>query len=95
MIKSRRTLFLGIFIFLIPFLGIPTSWKTFFLLLSALALVAMSVKISIPKKASAKRIRKKEKITPVFTENSPISRAEAPREPIQSPADESDISSAE
>jgi len=76
MIKSRRTFFLGIFIFLIPFLGFPTSWKTFLVVVSGIALIVMSIKISLPKKTLAKRPRKKEKATPVFVENSPMPRRE-------------------
>jgi predicted membrane protein len=95
MIKSKRMLFLGIFIFLIPFLGIPTSWKTFFIVVSALALIAMSLKISIPKKTSSKRIRKKEKVTPVYVENSPMPRTDSAREQSRShsESDDNDISS--
>ncbi|MEI6843426.1 MAG: hypothetical protein WCK48_02880 [bacterium] len=73
MIKQRNTFLLGIFILLIwVFFGIPTSWKIFFTILSGLYLIFISVKISFPKKGIVKRARKKEKTTPVFTENSPI-----------------------
>ena len=71
MITRKRTFFLGIFIFLIPFLGVPTSWKTLFVTVSGLGLVAMSVKITLPKK-QVKTKTKKEKITPVSVENFPI-----------------------
>lgn len=80
MIKSKRTLFLGIFIFLLPFLGLPSSWKTAFVILSGLTLIALSVSITLPKK-NTKRPRRKEKATPVFVENAPIypRRSEAPK----------------
>ena len=58
MIKKRSTFFLGIFIFLIPFLGLPTSWKTALIILSALILMALSVKIVLSKK-SIKHMAKK------------------------------------
>lgn len=79
MIKSKRTLLLGIFIFILPFLGVPTSWKTTLIILSGLALIALSLNITIPKK-STKRPRRKEKVTPVFVENAPIypRRSEVP-----------------
>ena len=79
MITRKSTFFLGIFIFLIPFLGVPTSWKTFFTVASGLGLVALSVKITLPKKQIKPKTRK-EKITPVFVENSPIYQPESKME---------------
>ncbi len=77
MIRSKRTLFLGIFIFLIPFLGLPSSWKTWLVIISGLALVAMSIKVSLPKKNLRPRARR-EKVTQVFVESMPVS----PREDV-------------
>ena len=71
MISKKSTFFLGIFIFLIPFTGFPSSWKSAFVIICGLVLVTMSVKVSLPKKHSKGRT-KKEKITPVFVENIPI-----------------------
>ena len=58
------------------FLGLPTSWKTTLSFLSGLALVFLSVKLTLPKKPS-KHLRKKEKVTSVFAENSPISESQS------------------
>ena len=80
MITRKRTFFLGIFIFLIPFLGVPTPWKTLFIVLSGIGLVIMSVKIALPKK-QIKTKTKKGKITSVFVENSPIYPSENKVEP--------------
>ncbi|KND46692.1 MAG: hypothetical protein AB201_03610 [Parcubacteria bacterium C7867-006] len=71
MISNKSTFFLGIFVFIIPFLGFPGSWKTAFIIISGITLIFLSVKISIPKKHSKAR-SKKEKVTPVFVENIPI-----------------------
>ena len=73
MIQRKSTFFLGIFILLLAssFLGLPTSWKNTLVFLSGLAIIFLSVKLTLPKKAP-KRLPKKEKITPVFAENSPI-----------------------
>lgn len=71
MISNKSTFFLGIFIFLIPFMGFPSSWKSVFIIISGIALVLMSVKITLPKKTSKTRSRKG-KSTPVFVENIPI-----------------------
>jgi hypothetical protein len=73
MIKQKNTFFLGIFILLVwLFFGIPTSWKVFSTILSALYLLVISVKINLPKRGAVKRPRRKEKVTSVFVENSPI-----------------------
>ncbi len=81
MIKNNQTFFLGIFILLTwIFFGIPSSWKIFLTILSALYLIIISVKITLPNRGMPKRIKKKEKSTAVFVENSPIvpiSKAEA------------------
>lgn len=71
MINRKSTFFLGIFIFVIPFLGIPGSWRTFFIIVSGLALIVLSIKITLPKRNLKSRVRK-EKITPVFVESVPV-----------------------
>lgn len=71
MLTRKSTFFLGIFIFIVPFLGVPSSWKTLFITLSGLTLIILSVKISLPKKNTKPRV-KREKVTPVFVENTPI-----------------------
>lgn len=58
MINRKSTFFLGVFIFLIPFLGLPTFWKTFFIILSGAILVSLSIKVSIPKRVSRSKIKK-------------------------------------
>jgi hypothetical protein len=70
MINRKSTFFLGIFIFLIPYLGIPSSWKTFFIVTSGIVLMVLSIKITLPKKTTKSRTRK-EKITPVYVESIP------------------------
>lgn len=50
MIHRKSTFFLGIFVFLIPFMGLPTFWKTLLITLSGLALVFISIKIPVSKK---------------------------------------------
>ncbi len=71
-IKNKHTFFLGIFIILLwVFFGIPTSWKVFLTIVSALYLIILSINITLPRRGGPKRLRKKEKVTPVFTENSP------------------------
>lgn len=85
MITNRRTLFLGIFIVLIPFLGFPSAWKTFMIVMSGFALVSFSVEITIPKKLSKRPLRRKETITPVFRESIIIPTASVVKEKSETP----------
>jgi len=73
MIKNKQTFFLGIFILLVwTFFGIPTSWKIFLTILSALYLIVLSVKILLPKRGVVRvQARRREKITPVWSESAP------------------------
>ena len=71
MINKKSTFFLGVFIFLIPFTGFPSSWKSSITIICGIILIILSVKISLPKKHSKNRV-KREKVTPVFVENIPI-----------------------
>ena len=70
MIQRKKTFFLGIFIFLIPFFGLPSFWKTFLIVISGLTLIALSIKIVLPRKPRGKV--KKVKSTPVFVDNAQI-----------------------
>ena len=72
MINKKSTFFLGLFIFFIPFLGVPTSWRTGAVISSGLFLIILSIKIPLPKKSTKGKSRK-EKVTAVFMESSPVS----------------------
>ena len=63
MIQRKSTFFLGIFILLLSssFLGLPSSWKNTLMFLSGLALIFLSVKLTLPKKI-LKDMPQKEKI---------------------------------
>jgi len=69
MITNRRTLLLGIFIAIIPFLGFPSAWKTFMILVSGITLIGFSINITIPKKIPRRIVRRKETVNPVFSES--------------------------
>ncbi|MBI4155740.1 MAG: hypothetical protein HY507_00725 [Candidatus Zambryskibacteria bacterium] len=73
MIKRKSTFFLGIFIFLVPFLGLPSSWKTSLIILSGLTLIFLSVKILLPNKMLKHHKNRKEKTQPTIVENIPES----------------------
>ena len=70
MIHRKSTFFLGLFIFIIPFLGLPSSWRMMLITLSGLGLLLLSIKVNLPKKNTKGRTRR-EKSTPVFVENIP------------------------
>ena len=72
MIHRKSTFFLGLFIFFIPFLGLPTFWKTTLIILSGITLIGLSVKIILPKKILKHTLRhkiKKEKENSFSVEN--------------------------
>ncbi len=50
MIHRRSTFFLGLFITLIPFLGLPTASKTTLIILSGVFLVYSSITIALPER---------------------------------------------
>jgi hypothetical protein len=66
--KSRIILATGFFIALLPILGFPYAWETFFQVVGGLGIVALSVLISIDKrilhklKAERRTMRMREKI---------------------------------
>ena len=68
MIANKANFFLGIFIFFIPFLGLPTFWKTFFIILSGVILVLKSLKVGIPKLIIRDRPKNEEE-SPINSEN--------------------------
>jgi hypothetical protein len=63
MISRKSTFFLGIFIFLIPFLGVPTSWKTTLIVSAGIILTLLSIRVVMPRKAVRPRV-KRERVTP-------------------------------
>jgi len=85
MINRKSTFFLGVFIFIIPFLGIPSFWKTVFIVLSGLFLIILSIRIVLPKKEIKSRLRK-EKFTPVFVESMPANPKKDTPNDIVAPA---------
>lgn len=59
--KSKIILALGIFIALLPVLGFPQSWESFFEVASGLSIVLLSLLISIDRRLSLKaRVQKRQ-----------------------------------
>lgn len=66
MVTDKKTFFIGLFIFITPFLGLPLWWRFTLIILSALSLIIFSIKLELSKKTSSKSLklpRKKQKIT--------------------------------
>jgi hypothetical protein len=75
MIQKKSTFFIGLFIFLVPFLGLPSFWKTVLIVLASITLMALSIRfpVVLPKKpqvVKAVRVRKPKAVpTPIDPSN--------------------------
>jgi hypothetical protein len=59
--KSKIILVIGVFVALLPFLGFPQSWESFFEAASGISIVLLSVLISIDRRLSLKaRVQKRQ-----------------------------------
>lgn len=65
MINHKVSFYLGVFVFVIPFLGFPTMWKMGLVIFAGIFLILSSVKISVPKRIFKNKI-KKEIATPII-----------------------------
>ncbi len=50
MINHKGSFYLGVFIFIIPFLGFPTMWKMVLVVLGGVLLILTSLKVPTPRK---------------------------------------------
>lgn len=66
MIQNKKTFFIAIFILIVEiFLGIPSAWKMWLIILSGVYLALSSVKIILPSKKSTKVRKPREKVLSV------------------------------
>ncbi len=72
MINHKSSFYLGVFVFIIPFLGFPTVWKMVLVVVAGVFLILSSIKISVPKRIF-KNKTKKEMTVPIME----ISRTES------------------
>ncbi|TSC70612.1 MAG: hypothetical protein CEO12_192 [Parcubacteria group bacterium Gr01-1014_46] len=86
MINHKGSFYLGVFVFLIPFLGFPTMWKMGLVVFAGVTLVLTSIRIPTPRKIFRNKI-KKETHTPeievVKIETPHVAKPEEHKEPIQ------------
>jgi len=59
MSKNRIVLSIGIFLFLMPFLGFPSRWEFFFQIIFGISLVAVSFSSAIKRRAASRRPRRR------------------------------------
>jgi len=71
MINHKAGFYLGVFIFVIPFLGFPTIWKMGLVLFGGLSLILMSIRIPVPKRM-LKHKPKKETFVPDMEKNEEV-----------------------
>lgn len=60
MINHKGSFYLGVFVFVIPFLGFPTIWKMGFVLFAGILLILTSIKIPTPGRILRNRKQKNE-----------------------------------
>lgn len=74
MVKNRKTFFIGVFVSLIPFLGIPSLWKAILTVFFGIILIFSSLKFILPRRGGRSKIirNKRERVTPVFVESAPV-----------------------
>jgi len=54
MSKNSIILLLGLWVALVPFLGFPGAWKTFFIVVSGLAIAVLSILIALKERARSR-----------------------------------------
>ncbi len=70
MSKNRIVFVIGSILFFIPFLGFPSSWKTFFSIVSGLILISLSLSNSIKRRMTIRNLQSKSEVaSPVFVDS--------------------------
>ena len=73
MINHKGSFYLGVFVFIIPFLGFPTMWKMGLVVFAGVVLVLTSIRIPTPKRIF--RTKTKKETTPIEIE---VQKSEVP-----------------
>lgn len=82
MINRRSTFFFGLIIFLLPFIGLPTLWKTVLSVAVGFILVISSIDFSFHKKISKPRHKKEKPVEHVYESIPLYSKDNVVEEPI-------------
>jgi len=73
--QNRKTIFfIGFIVFLLPVLGFPGSWESFFEIVSGLILMFLAARKTLEKRiVKDKRIRlKRKEKNPIYIESNPV-----------------------
>ncbi len=62
MIERKGSFYIGVFVFVIPFLGFPTMWKMILVVFGGLLLILTSLKVPSPRKDVKLKFKKEETI---------------------------------
>jgi hypothetical protein len=60
MIERKGSFYLGVFVFIIPFLGFPTMWKMFLVVFGGVLLILTSLKVPTPRKNLKPKFKKED-----------------------------------
>ena len=58
MIERKGSFYLGVFVFIIPFLGFPTMWKMILVVIAGFSLVMISIRIPTPRRTFRSKVKK-------------------------------------
>lgn len=62
MIERKGSFYIGVFVFVIPFLGFPTMWKMILVVFGGVLLILTSLKVPSPRKNVKLKFKKEETI---------------------------------
>lgn len=83
MIERKGSFYLGVFVFIIPFLGFPTMWKMVLVVIGGVLLILTSLKTPAPRKIVKPKLKKEDDLPEVADIQIPtIQSIEKPTEPV-------------
>jgi hypothetical protein len=65
MIERKGSFYLGVFVFIIPFLGFPTMWKMILVVVGGVLLILTSLKVPTVRKNWRPKVKKEEFVSEV------------------------------
>jgi hypothetical protein len=87
MINHKAGFYLGVFIFVIPFLGFPTMWKMGLVIFGGLSLILMSIRIPVPRRMTKNKTKKENFVSEIekFEREEPAEQPEKKEEVVAVP----------
>jgi hypothetical protein len=81
MIDHKGSFYLGVFIFIIPFLGFPTMWKMGLVVFGGILLILTSLRVPNPRKFQRPKFKREDEIDAPIVEIQPLEITK-PIEPV-------------